>query len=308
MSSGITEKRNDILAQLAECQVSTVNQLAIFHQRSPQVIRRDIRALRNKGLICSQKMGYGHGRGRPEEIIFLTTSGIEMLGHAGIILTEEASIDKEQLSPVFFHHHLLVNWFHIHLMHMERILPPLSANFLSSHSRVAKSKNGISLKERVALGNRSKGAIEFIPDGAFSLTYQDKDPNRTLLFFLEVDMDTETLASKNRNSKDIRQKIINYQALFRRHQYKRYERIFSAKLNGFRLLFLTNTFARMASICRLVQEIPPSDFIWVTEQERMVSRGLSAKIWARGGKINNPLQSILGAKLALESPFPKTFK
>jgi hypothetical protein len=46
----------------------------------------------------------------------------------------------------------------------------------------------------------------------------------------------------------------------------------------------------------------PSDFIWLVDQERMFSHGLSAKIWARGGRNEDPPQSILGHHLACEIP------
>ena len=89
--------------------------------------------------------------------------------------------------------------------------------------------------------------------------------------------------------------------LFHNNHYKRYEKIFNAELNGFRLLFLANMPARMKSICNLAQEMPPSNFIWVTDQKRMFSHGISAEIWARGGWYEKPAESILGRKLAFES-------
>ena len=139
-----------------------------------------------------------------------------------------------------------------------------------------------------------------IPDGVFTIT--KKDAKKTLLFFLEVDMGTETLAKTKRVPGDIRQKIINYQTLFRSNHYKRYEKIFNAELNGFRLLFLANMPARMKAICNLVQQMPPSNFIWVTNQERMFSHGISAEIWARGGQYKKPPESILSQKFAFKAP------
>ena len=128
------------------------------------------------------------------------------------------------------------------------------------------------------------------------------EPPKTLLFFLEADMSTETLASADKDSKDVRQKIINYQTLFRSGHYKRYARVFDASINGFRLLFLANTSARLAALCRLIKEMPPSDFVWLTDQELMFSHSLSAEIWVRGGRDNESLQSILGPNLACKAP------
>ena len=308
MSYKITKNSYDILTQLAECRILTTTQLSAFNQRSRQVIRKNIRILTSDGLIDSKEQGYGYGRGRPENIIFLTQKGIEFLQDEGILSDNPTFIAKKPTDSILINHHLLVNWFHIHLIHMERIISELSLNFLSSNSHGLEQKNKPSLKERVKMESRSENFTEFIPDGVFSLTYQDSKTNKTLLFFLEVDMDTETLASENRNPKDIRQKVINYQALFRSGRYKRYERIFGTKLNGFRLLFLANTSARKAAICRLIQQMPPSDFIWVTDQKQMFSHGLSAEIWARGGKIDAPPQSIMGPKSACESPIIETIR
>ena len=119
----------------------------------------------------------------------------------------------------------------------------------------------------------------------------------TLLFFLEVDMGTEPLARSASTGRDIRGKILNYQRCFRQSQYKRYEKVFGAALRGFRLLFLTHNESRLQSLCRQVQKMPPSDFVWLTDEARMTSQGVHATIWARGGQLDSPLQSILGNEM-----------
>ena len=52
----------------------------------------------------------------------------------------------------------------------------------------------------------------------------------------------------------------------------------------------------------LVREMWPSDFIWLTDQERMFSHGLSAEIWVRGGRQDAPPESILGSHMACKTP------
>jgi hypothetical protein len=308
MANRITKNSYKILIQLAECRVLTSIQLSVFNQRSCQVIRRDMRFLEKEGLIDTGKQRHGQNRGRPADITFLTQAGVTYLQNEGALSNNATFIEKKATESILVDHHLLVNWFHLHLINMERVIPQLSVNFFSANANTLLRKNIISLKERVKIDIRLENFTEFIPDGAFSLTYKDAETNKTLLFFLEVDMGTETLASENRNSKDIRQKILNYQALFRGEQYKRYERKFNTKLNGFRLLFLANTSARMAAICRLIREMPPSDFIWVTDQQRMFSHGLSAEIWTRGGKNDALSRSIMGLKPACEAPVTETIR
>ena len=137
-----------------------------------------------------------------------------------------------------------------------------------------------------------------IPDGVFTVT--NKESEKTLLFFLEVDMGTESMVNKKRIPGDIRHKIISYQALYRSNQYKRYKFFFDAELNGFRLLFLTASPGRKKSICDLLQTMSPSDFIWVADQEKMFSSGISAEIWARGGRYDKPPESILNNRFAFK--------
>jgi hypothetical protein len=81
--------------------------------------------------------------------------------------------------------------------------------------------------------------------------------------------------------------------------------VFDSKFNGFRLLFLANSATRLVSLCKLVQGMPPSDFVWLVDQGKMFSSGLSAKIWVRGGREEDPPESILGPKLACELPLQK---
>jgi hypothetical protein len=118
-----------------------------------------------------------------------------------------------------------------------------------------------------------------------------------------VDLGTETLASPKRGLTDIRQKILNYGACFDTLIYKRYERLWNCQLKGFRLLFLTDTFPRMSTLCSLVREMLPSDFIWVAQKDRMFEDGISAEIWARGGRLDASPQSILG-RLTCGAPLP----
>jgi hypothetical protein len=51
----------------------------------------------------------------------------------------------------------------------------------------------------------------------------------------------------------------------------------------------------------LAREMQPSDFIWVTQKDRMFEDGISADIWARGGRLDTSPQSILG-RLSCRAP------
>jgi len=139
-----------------------------------------------------------------------------------------------------------------------------------------------------------------IPDGIFTIS--DSVQIKTLLFFLEVDMGTEILVSKNLKTKDIRKKILAYQKVFRDKAYKKYEDLFKVSLKGFRVLFIAESNSRAKQLCRVVGSIENTNFIWLTGQEFLFERGISDNIWIKGGLLNDELYSILGPTLNFKSP------
>jgi hypothetical protein len=201
-------------------------------------------------------------------------------------LPEHITPDTDKpTNPTMIDHDLLLNWFIIHLLALDR-----NESGLVSEHRIG----------RPTMDGNTCGADRIIPDAVFIITH--KESGKTLLFFLEVDMGTETIASANRNHKDIRQKVVNYQNLFRSDDYKYYESVFRSGLSGFRLLFLSNTASRMKSLCNLVKNMPPSNFVWLMDQDQMFKNGLFGKRWVKGGLTRKPLESILGKELSFDEP------
>ena len=301
MPEKITKKDIELLSHIYRFKTVTVAQLSALTGRSEQVIRRRLRTFFEKGLI-SKIRGYGRSRGRPEDIICITETGHNILLQQGI-LADKSSFQEEYISnPIFVYHDLLANWFYIHLLHIEKTIPEISVQYLSSNLNPLpqKSSDCHTLLERIQDKNNSEQFVEFFPDAVFSI--RNSETKKALLFFLEADRGKEVLASMHRGSKDIRQKIINYKSLFKSHQYKHYEKVFDENFTGFRLLFLANTVSRFSALCRLVQAMPPSDFIWLTDYEQMSALGLSAKIWSRGGRNGDASHSILGPKFTCDSP------
>ena len=297
----ITKKDVKLLSYIAEYRYLSVKQLSALSQRSDQVIRRRLRNFLKENLIFAEKQGFGHEPGRRENIFILTEEGMNILEDRRILSKHAAYVTDKTSGSIFIEHELLVNWFIIHLLQICRDNPRFQTQHLtkSSHDLKIGNDDKLLLMERFSVGKSLNEIHSMIPDGVFTIT--DNESEKSLLFFLELDMGSERLIGKDLHSITIQQKIINYQLLFHEGHYKRYENIFNAELNGFRLLFMTNTTARMKSISNLVQETPPSKFIWITDQEKMFSRGIAADIWAKSGKYDQPSESILGKKLAFES-------
>jgi len=295
MTFKFNKNDHQVLTAIAEHRVLTASQVTAIQRKSRQVVRRRLAQLESAGFIVSTVRGFGQRRGRPEKLVSLTREGANLLSPKYPVLrgTPINKINAEKIPCI--EHQLLTNWFRIHLNEIEYVMPEFSIQFFSPDSPFLKrEKSDIPLIfEPSPLGEKAQNSSGFTPDGVFSITNRERQI--TLLFFLEVDMGTESVASLKRNPRDVRQKVVNYQEYFRSNRYKRYEKYWDCNLKGFRLLFLTNTFSRLAVLSRLVQEMQPSHFIWLTSLEQMFSHGLSAEIWVRAGKQEAPSESFLGA-------------
>lgn len=292
-----------ILETIADYRVLRVRQLAVLFQRNVQALRRRLQELADQGLVLIASPGFGPKRGRPERLLSLGPEGVSMLKTSGVLdhgLPDEgASADGIRCLD----HQLLVNDFRVHLAQMQHLLPGLSVDFLSPCSCPVPRHNGLPIvPERVLVDERTDQWLEFTPDGVFAVTHAEL--GKTLLFFLEADRGTETLVSSQRPGEDIRRKLVNYQTYFRRGGYRRYEGIWNCRLRGFRLLFLAHTPVRSSRLCKLVRRTPPSDFIWLTDHASLLSKGVWAAIWHRGGREGGATESILGSQAPSPSPRP----
>jgi Replication-relaxation len=299
---GMARKDRALISFIGKFGILSVKQLSTLSQRSDQLIRRDVRELLDQRTLLARQRSFGQKKGRPENLFFLSNKGWKIFYEKYDVSNLNLSHLEKAMGSIFIEHDLLLNWVLIHLIQIEREIINLSVKYLTQNLVTLKSNVGgrNEIAERISIKGSNQGFLDFVPDAV--ITIKNSALNKSLLFFLEVDMGTETIASPRRDQNDIRQKIINYQGYFRAGQYKRYEKIFSSQFNGFRLLFLTNSSSRLTSLCRLVREMPPSDFVWLTDQERMFSNGLSAKIWSRGGIDKKSPHSILGNKLACKIP------
>jgi hypothetical protein len=293
---------SELLFALADFRVLTVSQIAAISNGNIRVVRRRLGVLEDASLVRTMPVSLGRGRGRPERVVSLATGGIDTLRHEGI-LSRKVPLDHiAPIEPRLLGHQLLVNWFRIRLRHIPRSHSRMAVEFLSPTSPLTpRREDGQPIVcDSVSVGPGARTPTDFTPDGVFSIT--DRKQSKTLLFFLEADMGTETVASPSGRGGDFRRKIATYQAYFRNGHYKRYEKIWRCELRGFRLLVVTATQARLTALCRLVHAVPPSDFVWLTGQDWLLDRGLASPIWARGGRLNSPPESILGTAAAAAAP------
>ena len=295
MAFRLRERDCKALECLADYRILTVPQLAAFFRKNKQTIRRRFNVLEKEGFIEVIKRDFGRARGRPENLLGLTERGIDVLREKNLV---GGDVPYENIGPVshrLIDHQLLLNWFRIHLNEIDKVEPRPTPRFWAYNSPfVPREPNGrIITTDYSPIGHRTVREVKFTPDAVFIMTNAARD--KSLLFFLEVDCGTETLSSPQRDMSDIRQKILNYQWYFQSLKYKRYEGIFKVPhFHGFRVLFLAKTIGRLAALCKLTQEMQPSEFICLTVQERLFADGVFAKIWARGGNLQVAQRSIIG--------------
>jgi len=304
MTARLTRTDRKLLAGIAEYRVLTVKQIARLHSRNTRVVQRRLADLENAGLVLAVSRGYGRKRGRPEKLISLSEQGVGVL-RSNRTIGPDVSDDRVTSATIrCLDHQLLVNAFRIELAREGQNIPGLSVRFLSPTSPflALRSDGYPSISDRVSVSGCTDKKLWFTPDGVFSIS--DDQRRRTVLFFLEVDMGTETLASPKRSRRDLRQKILNYREYFRSERYKRYEQTWSCDLRGFRLLFVTHTTNRLTAVCRLVRDMSPTGFIWLTDQARLLDKSLRAEVWAPGGRLGTGLESILGSRMPVPNARP----
>ncbi len=292
-------RKLELLKLLAEYRVLLTTQVALLGGTGLRAAQKNIMKLRDKGYLILCFHDFTGIRGRPEGVCSLTDRGAELLKKEGLI---DAEIENHLITGeaiVHVSHELLVNWFRIHLLQIDNHIPDLQTEFISATTPFQPlNADGLPIIADRVSGNDADGG--FIPDGVFYIASEKQ--NKRLLFFLEADRSTESIVSAQ-NPVNISQKIRGYRSYFQTKGYKRYEKEWTADLNGFRVLFLTNTPQRKESISSFLRTNPSLNFIWITDKEQMLRHGISARIWARGGT-SSPLVSILGSTLGQKLPLP----
>lgn len=304
MRNDQSDPDQEVLTLLAVYRWISVRQLLFLQQHSGRTLRRRLRRLENEGLIQVVAGGLGHGPGRPGQCLSLTWAGRERLQAENILANGLPGEKSTVRSSRGMAHQLLLNEFCIQLIQIPQIVPTLGTRFLNPGGPRAGSAGAATIihQQEIAWANEEGGSPGFTPDGVLCMT--DKADGKTILFLLEVDMGTESLISHQQSGHDIRTKIVRYQAYFRNAQYQRMGTFLGTFLRGFRLLFVTATLPRLTRLCQLVRQMPPADFIWLTRRDLMLTEGIWAPIWTRGGRDGEPLQSILGRRTPQLSPRP----
>ncbi len=124
----------------------------------------------------------------------LTECGVDLLKDKGL-LCHEVPYEKVLVGKSYcINHQLLLNWFRIHLNHVEKVCSRVRVKFMAYNSPfLPKGPNGrLFITDYSPVPDCGQQGNKFTPDAAFGIS--DLVANKTCLFFLEVDRGTETLS------------------------------------------------------------------------------------------------------------------
>ena len=129
----LKKKDVQVLLSLAQYQALTTGQVTALHFRNLKVARRRLQQLQQESLLDEKHRGYGRKRGRPEKVHTLSARGCALLVESNHLpsTTSYESVSAENLRCL--DHQILVNWFRIHLLQVEKVLPRLRIDFIASH-------------------------------------------------------------------------------------------------------------------------------------------------------------------------------
>lgn len=293
----ISDQDKNRLAILAEHRVLTADQMSALGFGVVRSARRWAEGMGDQGLIASSTRGFRGKRGQPEKVFTLTKEAVDFLKE-GAILPSEVLVERVLwTSTATLEHQLSVNRFAISVQELASGPTHLVVRFLTATMPfLAPLKTGHPYVAGFATDSDLESELEwFTPDGVLSLT--EPQSRKSLLFFVEIDMGSEGLSTATGSQGAISEKVRRYQAYFQSNAYKRYETEWNVKFNGFRLLFVAQDRTRSSQLSRLVQSVPPNDFIWITDWVQIQDRGIGGFVWNRGGNQNEDKESILGPSL-----------
>jgi hypothetical protein len=291
----------ELLRCVYEYRILTVNQLAMALGRNVHALRRRLRLLAPAGLVDMVHQAVSRGRGRPEALVSLGSAAIGLLYTRGVLTGSSARRELTANKIQCVQHELLFSEFRAQLAAMSRVITYVRARFVFPRGCTVPDGEEVGGGTECVEMDGAARTVEFVPDGTFALTHAQS--GQSLLFFVEVDQGTQPLVSAQ-HTRDVREKLTNYQALLETGAYRRHERLLSCSLRGFRLLVLTTCPSRLGALCRLVRECPATDFVWLTEEESLRRDGAWGAIWCVGGQLSEPRQSILGMAMPRSCPTP----
>ncbi len=304
-SPHLTGLQQRLLELLTTHRALTSRQIAVLTDGNLASLKRSLGQLETRGYVVSQPIRLRARPGRPETGWRTTPAGHGVIKRRrGRGAAAHATVGGRDESMA---HRVMLNWVPVQLPSLETVVPGLTALW-------GDDVTGTIAEQTVQLD--SGESASFMPDGVLLLTHAPS--GQSLLYFVEADTGSEPLRSNVNPTRSLEHKLRVYQAYFRSDGYQdvaarlakrpkgkqRGNRTSSLAIHGFRLLLVTSNASRFDAACDLVRATPPAGFIWVTQEEDLIDRGLWAPIWTPGGQVDKPAESILDGLCPDPCPSP----
>ncbi|MEM1355010.1 MAG: replication-relaxation family protein [Planctomycetota bacterium] len=303
-SPHLTRLQQRLLDLLITHRALTSRQIAVITDGNLASRKRALGQLETQGYVASEPIRLRARPGRPETGWRTTPAGHGVTKRRrgrGAALATVGGRDESMA------HRVMLNWVPVQLPSLEAMVPGLTASWRDDAT-------GTIAEQTVELDSGEN--TSFIPDGVLLLTHAPS--GQSLLYFVEADTGTEPLRSNVNPARSLKHKLRVYQAYFRDGGYqkiatrlaqqprnnRRGNRSSGLHVCGFRLLLVTSNASRFDAVCDLVRATPPAGFIWVTQEDDLVEHGLWASVWAPGGQVGEPAESIVDALCPDPCPSP----
>ena len=185
----LTPKQLDVLQLIAQYGVLTVPQLARLTGRKQLAARKCVHKLIGAEIVYALPRPLGTKKGRPPEAYALTEAAVPALRDHRLV-PKDVPDERLLTTSEAVAHQLLLNWCRLAFARLLQRCHDLSGDFVSSTCPLLPCHQDGKpwISDSVRVGGRHVGLI---PDAAFLISSQSQ--SKHLLFFLEVDMDTEPL-------------------------------------------------------------------------------------------------------------------
>ena len=164
----------DDLKLIAEYRVLTSSILSFLWSCSMRTAHYRISRFADESHILLRPHQDGYRPGKPQNLIELGPSGIEVIAESLVGKEQEAFYSMINNEIHHKEHELLTNLFRLHLLQLSRQNTAFSSDFISPHTPVLpRSRTGLLL---IAQEVEVNGSIcSFVPDGVFMICHTKRD-------------------------------------------------------------------------------------------------------------------------------------
>ena len=123
----------------------------------------------------------------------------------------------------------------------------------------------------------NNNGIEIIPDATIVL--ENTINKKKALFFLELDLGSEQLFSKNNDQYALFSKIQKYSNYKKQNNYTQFNTLYNYSFKGFRVLLIMNKISRIEKIISTINRHKIYKLIWITSISELTQNSIKDKIW-----------------------------